>query len=30
LRTKSMPPVPNGFIAYDHASFMEKVFYISQ
>ena len=25
-----MPPVPYGFIAYVHASFMQKVFYISQ
>ena len=25
-----MPPVPNGFIAYIHASFMQQVFYISQ
>ena len=25
-----MPPVPNGFIAYIHASFMQQVFYISK
>ena len=25
-----MPPVPNGFIAYIYASFMQKVFYISK
>ena len=25
-----MPPVPNGFIANVHASFMQKVFYISK
>ncbi len=25
-----MPPVPNGFIAYIYASFMQKVFYISE
>ena len=25
-----MPPVPNGFIANVHASFMHKVFYISK
>ena len=25
-----MPPVPNGFIAYVHTAFMQKVFYISQ
>ena len=25
-----MPPVPNGFIAYVHASYMQKVFYIPQ
>ena len=25
-----MPPVPNGFIAYVHATFMQKVFHISQ
>ena len=30
LRAKPMPPVPNGFIAYIHASFMQQVFYISQ
>jgi hypothetical protein len=24
-----MPPVPNGFIAYIHASFMQQVYYIS-
>jgi len=29
LRAKPMPPVTNGFIAYFHASFMQKVFYIS-
>ena len=29
LRTKSMPPVPNRFIAYVDASFMQEVFYIS-
>jgi hypothetical protein len=30
LRTKSMPPIPNGFIAHIDTSFMQKVFYISQ
>ena len=30
LRTKSMPPIPYGFIAHVDASFMQKVFYISQ
>ena len=30
LRTKSMPPVPNGFIAQIDTAFMQKVFYISQ
>ena len=25
-----MPPVPYGFIAYVHASFMQEVFHISQ
>jgi hypothetical protein len=30
LRTKSMPPIPYGSIAYVNASFMKKVFYISQ
>jgi len=25
-----MPPIPNGFIAYVHASFKQEVFYISQ
>ena len=30
LRAKPMPPVPNGFIAYVYASFMQKVFYISK
>jgi hypothetical protein len=29
LRTKSMPSVPNRFIAHINASFMQKVFYIS-
>jgi hypothetical protein len=26
FRTKPMPPVPNGSIAYVHASFMQTVF----
>ena len=30
LRAKPVPPVPNGFIAYVHASFMQEVFNISQ
>ena len=30
LSTKSMPPIPNVLIAYVHASFMQKVFNISQ
>ena len=30
LRAKPMPPIPNRFIAYINASFMQKVFYISQ
>ena len=30
LRAKPVPPVPNGFIANVHASFMQKVFYIPQ
>ena len=30
LRDKPVPPIPNGFIAYVHATFMKKVFYISQ
>ena len=30
LRTKSMPPVPNGFIGHIDTAFMQKVFYISQ
>jgi hypothetical protein len=30
LRTKSMPPVPNRFIAHIDTSFMQKVFYVSQ
>ena len=30
LRTKSMPPIPYGFIAHVYASFMKKVFNISQ
>ena len=30
LGDKPVPPVPNGFIAYVYASFMQKVFYISQ
>ena len=30
LRTKSMPPVPNRFIAHIDTTLMQKVFYISQ
>ena len=30
LRTKSMPPVPNRFIAHINTAFMQKVFYISK
>ena len=30
LRTKPVPPVPNGIIANIYAPFMKKVFYISQ
>jgi hypothetical protein len=30
LRAKPMPPVPNRFITYINASFMQEVFYISQ
>jgi len=30
LRTKSMPPVPNRFIAHINTAFMQEVFYISQ
>ena len=30
LRAKPMPPVTNRFIAYVHASLMQKIFYISQ
>jgi hypothetical protein len=30
LRTKSMPPIPHGFIAHVDASFMQEVFHISQ
>ena len=30
LSAKSVPPVPNRFIAYVHASFMHEIFYISQ
>ena len=28
LRTKPMPPVPNGFIAYIYTALMKKVFHI--
>jgi hypothetical protein len=27
LRAKPIPSVPNGFIAYVHASFIKKIFY---
>ena len=30
LRAKPVPPVADRFIAYVHASFMQKIFYISQ
>ena len=30
LGAKPVPPVPNGFIAYVHATFMKKIFYIPQ
>jgi len=30
LRVKPVPPVPDRFIAYVHATFMNKVFHISQ
>ena len=30
LRFKPVPPVPDRFIAYVHATFMNKVFHISQ
>ena len=30
LRAKPMPPIPNRFIAYVNASFMQEVFYISK
>jgi hypothetical protein len=30
LRAKPVPPVPDRFIAYVHASFMQKIFHVSK
>jgi hypothetical protein len=30
LRAKPVPPVPDSLIAYIHAAFMKKVFYVPQ